>query len=241
MKKFFVMILACAFAFQGFGCTGLIVKKAEKPESVVESPPVVTKADKPYEVKQEVLPERMELVSEFPPGIYKKLKLGGRPVSPVDKNSVKKLEDEARKTGKTIFVSQVPIVLETMGGNKKWYRGIVEPGHVFLTEMTFDPKTGIKEYQLTKLGICNNPVRGAKVRVMPTTQKIVERYRDTITTKVVERYRDVDYTPAIWTGLAGILLGYFIHPAAGTRTLVSGGPCVGGACAPGVPLPRPGP
>ncbi len=241
MKKIFVLLLVCAFAFQGFGCTGLIVQKGNP--VVTTSPAVVKKADKPYEVKQDMMPEKTELVSDFPPGNYPKLKLGGRPASPVDKNSVKKIEAEAKATGKTLFVNEIPLVLETMGNNKKWYRGIVDPGHVFLTDATVDAKTGIKEYRLTKLGICRNPVRGAMVRVTPTTLKTVERYQDVLTEKILEQRTDIDYTPAIWAGLAGVALGYLIHPGAGTRTVWGGGtaPCTGISCAAGAPALRPGP
>jgi len=225
------IILSCAALALLTGCTGIIVKKAEKPYRVEE-----VRAEKPYEVKEELIPQKIELISDFAPGTYPKLKLGSAPVSPLKKNTVAKLEEEAKRTGRVIFVNTIPLVLETMSRSKKWYRGIVDPGHIFLAEKSLDPKTGVEEYTLSKLGICNNPVRGVKVKISPAMKIVREKYRDT----VVERYRDVDYTPAIWAGLAGVAVGYLIHPAVGTR-YVSAGSCASGSCGAGVPAPRPGP
>jgi len=263
-----LLALACILILLVSGCTGIIVKKGEKPYEIAVSPPITTKgvvpestdvvrADKPYDIKQEIVPERAEVISDIPLGKYPKLKLGGRPVSPVDKNSVKKLEEEAKKTGQTIFVNQEPLVLDSQGGNGKWYRGIIDPGHVFLTKLTQDPKTGIREYQLERAGICWNPVKGIKIRVMPVMVKIteryldrqVERYRDRETSATIERYRDIDYTPAIWAGLAGVALGYFIAPSgsvtkvfssSSSKTIIHNPVKSCPTCGPGFPAPRPG-
>jgi len=226
MKKILSFLLVCVLILQGSGCTGLIVSRAKTPEEVIRYQDSVqrtqeeSKATVPYEVKEELVPEKVELVSEIPEGTYPKLKLGVVPVSPVEKNTVAKLQEEAKKTGQTIFVNKDRLVIETQGGNGKWYKGWVEPGTIFLTEFSEDSKTGIKEYKPVRIALCWNPVRGVKIKVYPRTLKVTERYRDTVTItqteKVIERYRDIDYTPAIWAGVGGLVVGgvvgYLIHP-----------------------------
>jgi hypothetical protein len=205
LKKVLAVIVSCALILQG--CTGVIVKKAEKPT----------------EVTQKVIPPRMVLETSIPAGEYRDLKWGGRPVKAVDKNTVKWLQEEATETGKTIFVNRTPLLIETMGGDKKWYRGFAPRNTIFLADRQDDPQTGIEEYRLTKLGICRNPVRGTTIKIIPRT------------VVVTEKYRDIDYTPAIWTGLGGLVLGgvigWLIHPSAPTTTILGGAP----GCPPGMP------
>lgn len=239
MIKSFLLISSlflCLLFFQG--CTGLIVSEGKTPYKTQERETVMAKT--PYDIKQEVLPAKMELISSIPQGEYKKLKLGGNPVGSVSKNTVKKLQDEARASNAVIFVNREKMAIETMGGNGKWYRGWVEPQTVFLAKASYDPANGTTEYDLYKLGICWNPVRNVKVRQWPTILKVTERYRDT--TVVEQRYRDTDYTPALWAGLGGLavggVIGWILHPAAGAQIIRSVS-CATGNCAPGIPMPRP--
>jgi len=204
MKKLFLVVVVVGiFIFQG-GCEGLIVEQAGIQRA--QTPYKIEKA-KPSEVKEEFVPEKTEIISEIPDGTYPMLKLGNRPVSPVSKNTVAKLQDEARQTGQIIVTNKEKMVIETQGGDGIWYRGWVEPGIIFLAELKQqNPETEAKEYKLVRIGLCRNPVRGVEIRVFPA--------KTTITTAVTERYQDVktkiDYTPALWTGLAGLLIGGII-------------------------------
>jgi len=249
MREWLIVLLSCALIVQ-CGCTGIIVRDQgtqratvpyEKYETVAP-PPQEVRATEPYERNEEFFPEKSELISDIPPGTYKKLKLGGLPNSPVKNNTVQKLQNAARRTGQTIFVNSERLVIDTQGGNGKWYRGWVEPGTIFLAELQTSPR-GIKEYKLTKVGLCWNPVRGVRIRFIPAVLKITERYRDTTTiygATTVERYRDVntlvDYTPAVWAGLIGLvvggIIGWLIHPVGTTTTVVSA------VCPPGSPPAR---
>ncbi|HRY52719.1 MAG TPA: hypothetical protein P5089_02600 [Candidatus Portnoybacteria bacterium] len=238
MKKEYLLlnvIFLCLLFFQG--CTGLIVSRADAPEEIIMREAKTVKATEPYEVDQKLLPARMDLISSIPQGEYKKLKLGGNPVGPVSKNTVKKLQDEARESKSVIFINREKMIIETQGGNGKWYRGWVEPETVFLAKANYDASTGITEYELYKLGICWNPVRNVKVRQLPVILKITERYRDTTKQIIEQRYRDTDYTPALWAGLGGLavggVLGWILHPAATTTVITKTLGCIGGPA----PLP----
>lgn len=206
MKRILIL-LVCALLFQG--CAGLVVRRATEPS----------------ERHEEIVAGRVEIISSIPAGNYKHLRMGSRPVSHVAKNTVKWLQEELRRTGQTIFINSEPLVIQTLGGNGKWYTGWVEPGTIFLAERegTAAETNGVMTFRLVKAGICRNPVRGVSVRVIPATLRIVERYRDT------------DYTPAIWAGLGGLAVGVgagylLFHHAASAA--------IGTICPGGMPVAR---
>jgi len=209
MKKFVVVALVCALAFQGFGCTGLIVQRGKTP---YETTPIsVTKAEKPSSVDEKFVGEKVEIISDIPAGNYPKLKLGGtRTKKEMASNTVRKLQEEARRMNQILFVSHQPMVIETQGRNGRWYTGWTEPETVFIAEKTLY-QNGIADYRLVRVGECWNPARHVTIRITPAMLIRTERYQDTAL--YAERYRDIDYTPAIWAFIAGGVLGYFIAPA----------------------------
>lgn len=202
----FICVVAIVILVQEFD--GVFVRDggtqvAEKPYRTEEFPPI-------SETKKEFIPEKTEIISTIPPGNYPMLKLGTNPVSPINKNTVAKLQEEARRTGLVIYENKEKLLIKTQAGDGKWYRGGVEPGTIFLSKIYQYPKSGVKEYELIQIPLCRNPVQDAKIRVLPP--KIIEKTKVTIVIK--ERYRDikteVDYTPALWTALGGLLVGGII-------------------------------
>lgn len=211
MKRFCLLLIVLSglvgiLIFQ-CGCDGLIVKDAGIQYTL--TPYKKTEKAEPSKV-EEFIPEKTEIVSKIPTGTYPMLKLGNRPVSPVSKNTVANLQKEINQTGQLIFVSKEKMLIETQGGDGKWYRGWVEPGIIFLAELKQNSKTEAKEYKLVRIAFCRNPVRGVEIRVSPA----VVMAKTTITTTVTERYRDVstkvDYTSALWIGIGALLMGGII-------------------------------
>lgn len=256
-KKETVILFLCAHLIVAGGCagglgrpfTGLIVQDqgTEITKTPYETtPPTIIKeerATQPYDVKEELLPERWEIVSDIPAtSADKHLKLGTNPVSPVNENTVAKLQKELAKMGIKggIYINKEPLLLETQSRSGQWFRGWIGPGYIFLTEeiptLAEHGKPHTKEFRLIRIAYCWNPMRGVTVRMTPAALRVTERYRDTVTVATTERYRDIntkiDYTPAIWAFALGAAVGWFVHPAAGSAAhLVR-------KCLPGQPAPR---
>lgn len=215
-KKSAVWTVLSFFLFFNFGCSGVMVRRGETPYEIIKKPPVV--------IKEEIIEAKMEIVSEIPsppPGKqYPQLKLGARPQRPVDKNTISFVQEMAKRDGLTIFVLESPVLLDTKGGDGRWYRGFIPEGTILLGKkikenhkITFIP---------TKIALCWNEVRGVRIVIIPTVLKITERET------VIERYRDTDYTPALWAGVGGLIvggvLGWLLAP--GKAAAVVGAPTV---------------
>ena len=206
MKKFLVVILSCALIFQG--CTGVIVKKAQKPYETT-SPKIISE-------------EKVVFISRVPPGEnLKKIRLS--------KNyRVYQVEERIKGTpGKwKLFINEERVALRNRGGkgvNQKIYTGWLEPGHIFAARLEKENDES-RFYKVVFLGRCGNEVEDLYVLESPRIAMITERYRD------------IDYTPAIWTGIGGLLIGlglgylfWFGHAATSVGSTM---------CSPSTPAPR---
>ena len=201
MKKFLVVILSCALIFQG--CTGVIVKKAKEPYETT-APKTISE-------------EKILFISRVPPGqALKKIKLK------LSKNyRVYQVEERIKGTpGKwKLFINEKRVALRNWGGkgaNRKKYTGWVGPGHIFAARLVQE-NADSRLYKAEFIGRCGNEVEDLFILESPRLVAITERYRD------------IDYTPAIWAGITGLLLGYlfWFNPSA---------PPV--VCGPGTPAPR---
>lgn len=198
--KKFLAVLSCALIILQ-GCTGVIVKKGKKPYETT-APKVIQE-------------EKVMFISKVPPGeTLKKVRLS--------KNyRVYQVEERIVSIpGKwKLFINEEKVALRNWGGkgaNRKKYTGWVEPGHIFAARLIRENDRG-RLYKAEFLGRCGNEVEDVYVLESPRIAMITERYRD------------IDYTPAIWAGIGGLLLGYFFwfNPSA---------PPV--ICGPGTPAPR---
>lgn len=229
-KLFFVLTVFCVF---NLGCTRLIVKKSSVPYEIISKPtskeiikgeiPFETeKKEFPPEKKTEIIERKIEVVSEIPEGNYQMLKIGADPERDPKTITIGFVEEEMRKKDKWgLFLTEKPIVVETKGKSGKWYRGYIPPKTILLGEVN-EEKEKI-EFLPKKIAFCWNEIRGIKFLIYPQIIKseekvkeiIIERYRDIekINQVIIERYRDIDYTPAIWSGVGGVAIGWFLKPA----------------------------
>lgn len=232
MKKILAIFLSCSLILQG--CTGLIVSRGEKPE-ISEGP--IIRSESPYDTSEEWI----EGSVEFETDIDQTVEMDYLALKPSSKRTAAVIEAEARANNWVYFWNAHPIRVRSEQRGGKYKTGIVrEPKTLFLAEMSVDPQTHVIRYKLMKAARCGNRIKGLTVVVHPARLVIRERYLDTRT--VTERYRDIDYTPALWAGLGGLLvggiIGWILHPSAGTTTILSSpkGPV---PCPPGAPVPRP--
>ena len=186
------------------GCTGVIVQRGKIPTEI--------KREKAHE-------EKVFFVSKVPSGEYKKAKLS-------ESYKVVQVEKRILATGGKwkLFINDEKVVLRNWGGkgkNKKLYTVWLGPGHVFAAKLLKENGDS-RLYKVEFLGRCGNEVEDLFVLESP---RIVA---------ITERYRDIDWTPAIWTGIAGLLLGYLFWFSPGGSASVAGGK----ACAPGAAAVR---
>ena len=180
------------------GCTGILVKRGKVP--------VETKTEKVQDGK-------VLFLSKVPTGEYKKARLSAN-------YKVSQAEDRMLKSNGNwkLFINDEPVVVRNWGGKgkkKKLYTAWVSPGHVFAAKFVNEDKDGNKIYKVEFLGRCGNDVEDLMVLESPTVYKIYERYRD------------IDYTPAIWAFVGGVLvglgLGYLFWFGKGATILASSG------------------
>lgn len=206
MKSCYLLVVLLAVVLSGAGCEGIYVKDAGTKYAIqpyeTKLQPVKVKA-KPVETKREFVPEKIQIIPKIPAGNYPKLELG-KPIT------VARLQEEIRRTGQTPYVSKKELCLEVKGDDGKWYRCRAEPGTIFLAERS-QAARGVKEFTLVKVALNQKPVRGVVVRELPAVTKVTKLYQETVTKPFVERYRDIkktiDFTPALWFGLGGLLIG----------------------------------
>jgi hypothetical protein len=159
-------------------------------------------------------------ISKIPAGEYPKIKL-------TRNYKVADMEDRIRKEGNlkdwAIFINTERIVLRNYGGKGAERRiygpGYLEPGYMIAAKHVLTDKNG-KLYEVKFLGRCGNDVPAGEMFVLVSPD--------------VWKYTDVDYTPALWTGLAaliaGIIAGHLLWPINNTSTVViSAARCLTGA------------
>ncbi len=176
MKKLLLVVLLGALALQGY------------PELMSRARAEVIR-EEAWVAKPAEAPERWEVISDVPAGHYKKLRLGSASVKPVSQNTIAALQDEAKKTGRIVFVSAQETLISAQSNTGRWFIGWVEPGEVFLAKASKMDSTEIQEYQLEQLGIHKNSVKGVRLRRLTTTLKTEQMARPSPLTrfKPVER------------------------------------------------------
>jgi hypothetical protein len=132
-------------------------------------------------------------ISQTPAGEYPKIKLSRN-------YTVYQVQERIKKDGElkdwALFINTERVVLRNYGGKgaarKLYGPGYLEPGHIFAAKLVSKSKEG-RLYEVKFIGQCGNDVPAGDLMVLVTPD--------------AWKYTDVDYTPAIWTGLAGILIG----------------------------------
>lgn len=208
-RRKFLYLSACALTSL-FGCgKSFLVKKDENP--------TITR-EKTKEAK-------VLFLHRFPPTAqpYKKLGLSKGFTFFAAQERIKNERGEWKA-----FVNNERVILRNYGvaknGKRRLYGpGYLEPGHFFLAKFINEDKDGNRIYRARFIGQCGNEIPDDDLMILETPVVITER--------VV--YRDTDYTPALWTGLLGILLGLglgylFWHGATGTIAASSGACVTGG-------------
>ena len=172
------------------------------------------------------------------------------------------------------FINSERVITRNYGvknGKRSLYGpGYLDPGYVFFAKFVKEDKDGNRLWRARFIGQCGNEIPEDDLMILETTvvftekTSVTERVTNTkqITkTKVVVNniktevpkntevtntlvYTNVDYEPALWAGLIGILiglgLGYLFWFGSGATTVVaSNGTVAGVPCPPGAPAPRP--
>lgn len=222
MKKgCFMAVLTVVFLILLAGCDfwqGLITKDGE------------TKyAAKPYETSKPILlrttPEKIiqeegwEIRTQIPKeklASLPKIKLGINPVSPMEKNTIKKLQ-EMMKPEQTLFLTDSWTPMYVKGRSGKNVAVLIPANTILLCKVSHEKDRQV----LTPVIIpyCWNEVSGTQ---FIKKDKIVLREK---ILQSSERYRDIkvkiDYTPALWIGLAALVAGgifsWFIRPSRSSR------------------------
>lgn len=142
------------------------------------------------------------------------------------------------------FVNNERVILRnygTVNGQRRLYGpGYLEPGHFFICKILNENREGNKIYQARFIGQCGNEIPANDLLVLETPVVITKKI--TATKSMV--YHDIDYKPALWAGLAGLLtglgMGYLFWFGSGSSTTIaaSSGSVAGAPCPSGLPTPR---
>lgn len=226
------IILSSALILAGCG-KDFMVKKDTNPVTTTEAP-IITRA-KTQEAK-------VYFIHQFKPenGPYKKLGLS-------KKFTFYEAQQRVAKEGGQwkAFVNNERVIIRNYGVDKKKVRrlygpGYLEPGYFFICKFLHENEKGERVYKARYIGQCGNEIPDQDLMVIETPVVITER----ITTIKNVTYRDVDYEPALWAGLAGLLLGLglgylFWFGKGATTVIASSGSSAGSIpCPPGMPAPR---
>lgn len=232
MKKALSVWLALCLSFQGLSCAVISVtdeftKKGKEPVNI-RNFPVKTKTGATEE-KTIFSPSRIEIVSPLPPlpsgqNDYRKLRLTPR-------FSVENLQKISRKEKLEIIVLPDTVVLETASfDGKKWFTGWVEPGTILLGREKEESQNNAKIYEIVKLGVCGNAVRGLTIEVIPlstnretfTTVEKTFRSQETFVDSTTIIQTQKSYWPWLITTAALIGLGIALWPK---KEKKNDGPC----------------
>ena len=169
-------------------CSGVVVTdryftKGTHPVSTKFLPPRVEEEE--TETTTNFSPEKIEVISVMPPlpagqTEYKKLKLTPR-------HTVEEVQKISREQKLEIISLNDNLVIETQGSSGRWYTGWIEPKTILLAKKTADSEQ-FREYEIVRLGVCSNAVRGLKIRITPAL--VEESSQKLITQQVIERYLD---------------------------------------------------
>jgi|GEM_PF-2806783 len=225
------------------GCGGpdFMVKKDQNPV-ITQSQPVITK-EAPVVTKEKTQEAKVVFLHRFSAGSqpYKKLGLSK------GYTFYSAQERIAKEGGQwKAFVNSEKVILRNYGATKKGGRqlygpGYLEPGHFFLCKLVREDDKGNRIYRARFIGQCGNEIPDDDLMVLETPVVISEKTLITVRSSVTEKivYTNVDYEPALWAGLGGLLLGlglgYLFWFGSGTSTVIASS---GVPCPPGMPAPR---
>jgi len=231
-----------------------MVKKDQNPV-ITKSEPVVTKEkpvvtkEKPVITREKIKEAKVLFLHRFPATDkpYKKLSLSKAYTFYAAQERIKKEGGEWKA-----FVNNERVILRNYGATKKGGRqlygpGYLEPGHFFVAKFVNEDKDGNRIYRARFIGQCGNEIPDDDLMILETpvvisektliTERVVVTETVATTEKIV--YTNVDYEPALWAGLGGLLLGlglgYLFWFGSGASTVVASS---GAPCPPGVPAVR---
>lgn len=243
MKKAAIRLL-CAYlscALILMGCSpGFMVKKDKNPV-ITKSEPVVTE-DEPVVTQTKTQEAKVIFLTRPKPQAepYKRLGLSKQYTVYSAQERIKKEGGEWKA-----FVNTERVILRNYGvkkGKRKLYGpGYLEPGHIFFAKFVNEDTDGNRIYRARFIGQCGNEIPDDDLMILETpivfTKQIVITKRIATSEKIV--FTDVDYGPALWAGLGGLLLGLglgYLFWFGATETVVASG---GIPCPPGTPGPVP--
>ncbi len=239
MVRMMCVYLSCALILSGCG-PGFMVKKDKNPV-ITKGTPVVTQ-DAPVVTREKTKEAKVVFLHRFQPRAEKYKMLGiskGYTVFAAQE----KIKAEGGKW--KAFVNTERVILRNYGvknGKRSLYGpGYLEPGHFFFVKFVNEDKDGNQIYRARFIGQCGNEIPDDDLMVLETPVVISEKTliteRSVVTEKVV--YTNVDYEPALWAGLGGLLLGlglgYLFWFGSGVTTVIASS---GAPCPPGLPAPH---
>lgn len=213
---------------------------------ITKEAPVITR-EAPVITKEKIKEAKVVFLHRFPATDkpYKKLSLNKAYTFYAAQERIKREGGEWKA-----FVNNERVILRNYGVNTKGHRklygpGYLEPGQFFLAKLLKEDADGNRIYRARFIGQCGNEIPDDDLMILETpvviSEKtlIIERVatteKVTITEKVATTeqvsttetvvYTDVDYEPALWAGLGGLLvglgMGYLFWFGKGATTVVA--------------------
>ena len=245
--RFLCIVLSSALILSGCGRgKDFMVKKDTNPVVYKDTNPVITK-EKPMMIRTKTKEAKVLFLHRFTakPEPYKKLGLSKAYTFYAAQERIAKEGGEWKA-----FVNNERVILRNYGVTKKGGRqlygpGYLEPGHFFICKLIKEDEKGNRVYRARFIGQCGNEIPDDDLLVLETPVVITERIttiKNAVYTNKVT-YTNVDYEPALWAGLAGLLiglgLGYLFWFGSGATTVIaSTGSNAAIPCPPGIPAPR---